>query len=395
MDKVSTLELPSSVKDNYRGFSCPFEPFREDLVPFVIQEYARGISCRFVSELGKYLTHQDKRIIETISPWLEGSNIPGVGWDPCFGNIYRAMHSDNFEHHATIFAALAIHLSSFGLQGTWEVELSSPVRLRWGNLLLPIASHVSVDCKEEVAFIETRLSSTNQSTFNIRKIGTDWVCEGLDVIPKQTNYQTDIAMLPKSALFMPDLEEFVSKAVGIIDAPIVKVFDDSLDLINKHVPEYIPWIRRSVHNVFLLEKGDHMIDSGSVEHYLGLVHFSSYPVSLIIAELLVHEASHQHMNILLKLGAVDDGSDRNLYYSPPVDKNRTLHLILAAYHAFANVLIFYRTCRDTGVSDKRECDRQEKLLLPWLSQLEKPLIQNSALTAIGNALWQPLYERLH
>ena len=59
------------------------------------------------------------------------------------------------------------------------------------------------------------------------------------------------------------------------------------------------------------------IESGSVEHYLGLIHLSAHAAPLPVAELLVHEASHQHMNLLTKLGPIDDGSDANTYYSLP------------------------------------------------------------------------------
>ena len=47
---------------------------------------------------------------------------------------------------------------------------------------------------------------------------------------------------------------------------------------------------------------------------------------------------------------------------------------MAAYHAFANVLLFYRLCRTHGIAEQRECDRQESILRPWLEKLEGPLL---------------------
>jgi HEXXH motif-containing protein len=69
-------------------------------------------------------------------------------------------------------------------------------------------------------------------------------------------------------------------------------------------------------------------------------------------------------------------------------------MILAGYHAFGNVLDFYRRCRAAGLPNETECERQERLLGGWLQELVQPLADNPALTATGRGLVDPLRERL-
>ena len=68
-----------------------------------------------------------------------------------------------------------------------------------------------------------------------------------------------------------------------------------------------------------------------------------------IAEVLVHECAHQYFYLLAYVGPYDDGSDERLYWSPPLRRNRPLSRILMAYHALANVRLFYAAVRASGM----------------------------------------------
>jgi len=380
----------SLVIEHYRGFSCPFEPFQEDLFSCIVQEYSKGITSTFLENLDKSIYTRSKKVIEFIIPWLNGSNIPESGWDQCFGHIFHNLQGNHIGDQDSILTGIAMHLGSLGAKGSWEIKLSNSNKFRWGNILLPPTSYLKVECEGDVSRIEIENNEADLN-FILHKKGLKWYCNDLEKMYTVTGHQTYMKLFPKTYLFLPGFEAIVDQTVPSVNFEMVKMCEDALSIINKYTPEYIPWVRRSIKDIFLLIRGDHNIDSGSIESYLGTVHFSAYTDPVPIAELLIHEAAHQHMNILAKLGPVDDGTDHNMYYSPPVDKHRRIHLILAAYHAFANVLIFYRICKDKGL-DSKECDRQESLLLPWLDTLEKPLRNNKSLTEIGNALWQPLQQ---
>lgn len=375
------------------AFSCPFEPFMESLAPLIAGEYARGISRAFVERHSEHIQREAPSIIKVIAPWFAGTDVPGVGWDPCLGDVYRAMHVPTTEHHTIIAATMAMHLGECGLPGAWRASFACPVQLRWGRLLVPSdATSIAVESNGQVAALTVNRAS-GTTRHHLEKSGEQWTGE-LASVPMVTCYGLRLHVLPQSALSLRDFDELVARTLPTIDPRMLLVFERALEIVQQYTPMYIPWIRRVLHNVLILHPRNETIESGSVEHYLGLIHLSAHANPLPIAELLVHEASHQHMNLLTKLGPVDDGSDGNMYYSPPVNKQRKLSLILTAYHAFANVLIFYRLCRRGGIAEQSECDRQESILSPWLEQLEAPLHNNPALTDFGRALWLPLRAQL-
>ena len=111
--------------------------------------------------------------------------------------------------------------------------------------------------------------------------------------------------------------------------------------------------------------------------------------------MLVHECSHQYYHLLTRLGPVDDGSDTTLAYSPVKNTGRPISMILLAYHAFANVELFYRHCQAAGLEDEGYCANNQEGLKPQLEQLEQALSATDALTELGQALWEPLAERIH
>lgn len=101
------------------------------------------------------------------------------------------------------------------------------------------------------------------------------------------------------------------------------------------------------------------------------------------------------MNLICRVGDIDDGTDTALYYSPFRRMNRPINAIVIAYHAFANVLMFYRMCHESGRVDSDYCLSQEKTLLLQLKQLEAALRSTRVLTPIGRALWEPLAQRVN
>jgi len=110
---------------------------------------------------------------------------------------------------------------------------------------------------------------------------------------------------------------------------------------------------------------------------------------MLVAEMLVHEACHQYFYLVRRLGPVHDLADTQLYYSPAVDRERRLDRIVMAYHAFANVLCFYRTAMGSGMEDE-VCARVESELQDDVVLMERTLVGNPALTALGAALVEPL-----
>jgi HEXXH motif-containing protein len=115
-----------------------------------------------------------------------------------------------------------------------------------------------------------------------------------------------------------------------------------------------------------------------------------------LAETLVHECAHQYLHLAELLGALDNGSDQRLYYSPIKRENRPIRAILVAFHAFANVALFYEAVL-AGEAPRRAklyCILHREPNLEHLGVLASHLTSSRGVTQIGDGLWKPLYAQL-
>ena len=138
-----------------------------------------------------------------------------------------------------------------------------------------------------------------------------------------------------------------------------------------------------------MEAPDRLV-SGSIQGQLGLLYISNTSDQLAIAEMLIHEASHQYYYLLSRLGAMDDGSDHKLYLNPFINALRPLARIVLGYHAFANVWMFYKTSIDVGFGQVDRCAHQMDTIMKRLENMQDIVDGNAALTPIGKALVEPL-----
>jgi HEXXH motif-containing protein len=174
----------------------------------------------------------------------------------------------------------------------------------------------------------------------------------------------------------------------------VQPFAAALDVLSLHVPEYLEWVQGVLRGVLVCRCDHSRTRSSSWMHAPGivLVSWSADPVA--VAEMLVHESSHQYFHLLSRLGRVDDGSDVREYFSPAVQRSRPLSKILIGYHAFANVLLFYQALLRNGFANDPHCRATEERLCHDVELLALPLRDNPALTQIGRDMTRPLMEHV-
>jgi HEXXH motif-containing protein len=112
------------------------------------------------------------------------------------------------------------------------------------------------------------------------------------------------------------------------------------------------------------------------------------------AEMLIHESSHLYVNVARRIDEVVNGEDTSLYDSPVKGVPRPLDRILIAYHAFANVALFYGACIERGLEDAGYCATNLARHRAELAILERPLARTRGLSPLGRHLFEPLAERL-
>jgi HEXXH motif-containing protein len=178
-----------------------------------------------------------------------------------------------------------------------------------------------------------------------------------------------------SAATLPENEETCRHAIGVLQ---------------EYAPSYVSWIGKVARLIVPLDGTDGTLRSTSDAWWPGGIGLSFPARAVAAAEMLVHESSHQYLHILGKLEPLCDASDERVYYSPATRTTRPLGAILLAFHAFANVVLFYRSCMSAGLDDNGYCKAGETRHLPELEAMARDLRSSSSLTGAGTAVFEQL-----
>lgn len=379
----------------YTGFSCPLESFDESLAQTIAGEYARSVLGVFVERFAQLCS---KNGLDDLFSSLLNADLPlELAWSSDLGNLFKATRPGGEDQAMKNAAAFALLAGAKGFGGEWQVELSKATKLLWDDWVLPDCDKLTVISSDANASIKLSLDG-EQTQVSFARSLDGWECQTparAVRLPSFGSGRRQLILLPRYAVldsgFFRDVDD-AAAALDTFSPGLLEVFTEALDLLEKHLPHYFDWAVRIIRRVAVLHAGPNVLYSGNHEHQYGTIHISDNFRVLSVAEMLIHEASHQYFELLNKLGPTVDPSHTELYYSPVKQCDRPLHKILFAYHAFANVMLFYRGVAECGLADS--CFAKFKNVLnDELRQLEQPLLENDAILPIGRALVEPLIER--
>jgi HEXXH motif-containing protein len=376
-----------------RRFACPDPGPGTELLDLIADAHAREVVRRFLAGHEENLRRGGLALGRFLHAWREEETDFSSVWDLSFGALADAIsegfRGDPLECAASV--ALALHLA--GVPGTWHADLASPTRLRLGSWLLPAARSVRVEAGGGSLAVHLQ-GNGNGPALLLDRSGGRWQADRAAELPYFELAGSEVPFLIRATLAGWAQEGLPAPPLEAVPEDRVDLCRGAVELLRDCAPEYLAWTARVLRAVIPLEAPAGLMLSGSGPHHCGTLQLSLAVEPVQLAEMLVHESSHQYYYFLTRLGDVDDGSDPTLYYSPFKKMERPIRLILLAYHAFANVLIFYRRCRARGLDDGGYCQRNEEKMAPRLRTLETALRATPALTPIGRALWEPLAQRL-
>lgn len=376
-----------SLQDYYQGFSCPDQGLDEEFLEIVAGEHAREITCLFLDRHGATLADKASGVRELLERWASTEIAFDQSWSLALGLVEATLTTTFDGDPAPAAAGLALAIANGSSSSEWCCEFDTPTRLRTHDVLLPACERIEVE------------GSTGDRSIRLRCEGDEVVLtadpragQRSDSLPTLNTGGDEIVLLPAAALTGFRIEQFPAAPVARIDDRVVESCREALSLLDQAVPEYHTWVCRILRHFVPLQGGPGSLVSGSTAQYYGTTYLCLDVEPAAIGEMLVHEGSHQYYHILTWLGPVDDGSDETLYYSPVKRKGRPIAYILLAYHAFANVMLYYQRCRmrDIGSEARTYCLENEKRLWPQLDELEAHLRSARSLTPLGAALWEPL-----
>lgn len=378
-----------------RALSCPQEPLDEEALELLAVARSRELTDLFLERHGEEL---DPGLASVLGGWSGSEATMEDAWDPAFGPLEQAIPTADAGAARLAAARLALRLQAGGRPGAWSAELDPSLRLRWGPWLLPEARRLSVDSDGELATLEVE-TPTSRSTLALARRDGEWSADATapaDPCPVVTASGTALTILTRSASSTPELaflaDQLVDDGYGAASRDAVGA---SVELLEAHAPGYLAWVGRVLRDIVPIRTAAGAINSGSNRTLPASCHVSVDVHAAALAEMLVHEATHNYFYLAMALGPVEDGTDTTLYYSPVKRRGRPIQFILLAYHAFANVLLLMRELREAGYPDpKGYVDGNEEDLIPQLDQLREGLTASNGLTPLGEALWRPLAERL-
>lgn len=380
---------------SYRRFSCP-QVAAYDWMEAIAVVHGVAALEMLIDRKRDEILHRSEGLLELLEGWLGSRTDFETVWDLSFGRIMRALESDEVDP-VDVLVEVTMRLGSQGVVGAWSATLSEERRLCWAECwLLPTASQISLACDEASAAVKLTAPNGSRSSAEFRRMGQRWAADGVEQMIQLGDSRRitflSAQAVPRDMIFEDDFHSIFE--FPQVTSELVRPFSAALEIIGRGAPEYFGWVERVLRGILICRCQESRTRSSSWMHAPGvvLVSWSANPIE--IAEMLVHECSHQYFYLLSRLGPVVDGSDTQHYYSPAVQRSRPLGKVLVGYHAFANILLFYRKLLRNGFAEDPYCKSMEARLSAEVEILEGPLRDNPALTAFGRDICEPLIERL-
>jgi len=372
--------------------SCPQEPTDEALFACIALESDREIVRAFLAAFPR-LADDDPQLAQLFQRFLtRPAPSAKSAWHYAFGNLLHIRKNADRAGDALEGAViLALHLMEEGSPGAGDYSFPQARVFHFGSHLLPPAQRICVDSDGAGATL-VLYSGAEKHVIEFSRTAGEW----FGALPRLHRFGTpsdQIVILPPAALRPKEFTD-VFPLMITADAGMQATCQQALDLIAAIAPEYERWVTRLMRHVVLLRNEPSIIRSGSTLRHPGLSHLSYTDNRVSIAEMLIHEVSHQHFRLLERLGPLVDGNDTQLYYSPVKRTGRSLERILLAYHAFGNMLLFYRACLQDRKLDRSHCARNVDEIEQQLRVLDEPLKDNPSLTDLGQSIYRPLAGRL-
>lgn len=332
-----------------------------------------------------------------------------LSWQPEIGTaLTKSKQGDPAS--ATVHALFAMH--ALGQQGRWSMDFAAPRRFSVDGHFFDLDGVVTVDASADRIGIDCR----GERALELRRTAYGWTMSDADRLSDDWHYiapqRVDYAGF-ESVYLQPWREPDNAREIIdiVIDWPpqpaegqtdegrvpalaIARQIAQALDTLAIADPCYLDWIKplfRGMATTPLLSDG--MRQSGSYVDHPGVFNcgFPTPPEAL--AEVIVHEMSHQYLMLLSAVVPLVNATMGEVYYSSLKGRVRTLDRVLLAYHACANMSLFWLDLiAREGQTEPR--DEQLSIMLGHTCELADVLEQSKGLTEAGRLLFETQVECL-
>ncbi|MCA9666699.1 MAG: hypothetical protein KC503_13965, partial [Myxococcales bacterium] len=320
--------------DAHLGFASPQQPLDLDAYELRLRRWSAMAVGLFAKHFGRQLAASAAGVAPLLERFCDDPGGLDRAFSPAIGEVRFALLTRFADEQQSLgaAAALALALAAEGWPARMRLQFSSAAQLVFDRYALPASRALELDSNGSSA----RIVAEGHGVLELSRGADGWHAppsDGVTVLPRIASARP-VVVLPRLPALIPLPP---GAALGALDG-VSASCEAALELVQRFAPSYLPWIARGVANIVPLRTPPGSTSSASFDQLPRVVALTAQAPALDVAELLVHEASHQHVFMLTSVcGPVDDGSDRRLYPSPIKKAERPIDKILLAYHAVANM----------------------------------------------------------
>lgn len=324
---------------------------RKRLETSLVKRAAVRIMTRAVAHLENNC-NLSAEIFDLLSRWLPSE--PDF-WTREVGQLWRAIRHDDDPAMIGSLVDLAIHASTSGIAGDWGFSVPRPRSIRAFGVIISSVRHGRIISSREAFRGEFKtpdawvIVQMQRGQVSVEQLGGDQ--EYYVFASTFSTFGHQYHLVP-SSLASPDLLPAHGRKTSaysdelFVPAPPraqTALLQAALELLNQSLPSAYEWTFSVVKDIIPLRTKNGAAGSTSSFWDWGMVGatLSDRISPALIAEMLVHEASHQHFFLAMQLGPIVDGADDRQYLSPMVNAPRSLEKMFLGYHALVNILLFY------------------------------------------------------
>lgn len=323
-------------------------------------------------------------------------------WQPELGACLERMKRQQ-PLEAVVQALFAMH--ALRATGAWSLATDAPLRASMGGHVFDLAGRVEV--QGGAGRLQLRRTDIACAPLDFVHDGARWRLAGpagspwryaapcfLDVDGFESSY-VQAWSLPDSHRPGDDLMvDWPPQPAGadctLLASQAARQMGEAFALLEQAGPRYQPWLRPVMRGIAACPVyAPGLRVSASFPNHFGVIS-AAFPLrTAYLAEILVHEFSHQYYLLLeAVMPLIKKETAPRLYYSSFKMKQRPLGKILLTYHATANMALFWHDLHENGGADHSLYRAELDNLLRHTDSLGAIIAASQGLTEAGAAMFE-------
>lgn len=368
-------------------FSHPYGTSDKSIVGLFLSVFEKKALQKFYNQQEENLNNYSPSLKKIIQSYLADEFFFEFNFDlhlSCILSRYLQSERKCREESLLYIIQIGIEVSIRMGDSHWEIAPVCLPKLLWRDI-------VYQDYIQQINVVRK-----NKEITLFIKNGTDIHVENINIFYEKfrSGWKSEVVhdvMINNG--FHDNFETIDSNFFNHYNDKITNNFSNAFSFLKEHSPTYYAWVKSILQKIVVSDHDKPCMKSSSRYDSPGTVRISSHREPEKVAEMLVHESSHQYYYTISRILSLCDPHYTKLIYSPVKKCVRPLGAIVLAYHAFVNVALYY-----VEVIQKRNnifCEKSLDEIIPQLKIMTKLLKNNNEhLSVWGKKLVDPLYEKI-